>query len=266
MDQSELELALSDLPLGRIRYFDTIGSTNDLAADWVSQDAPDLSLIVADEQTRGRGRSGRKWYTPPGSALAFSLVLRPSEGEITTELSRATGLGALAVCTALEKKFKLVPKIKWPNDILLSDKKVSGVLAEAHWQGSELLALILGIGINIAPSSVPPEQSLSYPADCVVSVLGASVDRMTVLKNVLDELLYWRPKLYSPSFISAWEARLAYRDQMMLITPAGQASMQAEIVGLDPQGKLMLRLSTGEEVAVPTGEIQIRPLVDSSSI
>jgi BirA family biotin operon repressor/biotin-[acetyl-CoA-carboxylase] ligase len=264
MDQPALVRALSDLPLGRIRYFETIGSTNDLAADWAAQDAPDLSLIIADEQTHGRGRAGRRWFTPPGSALAFSLILRPAKIENKAEITRVTGLGAIAVCQALEQKYRLEPKIKWPNDILLAGKKACGVLVEAHWQGEQLIALILGIGINIAPSSVPSDQSLNYPATSVESVLGTSIDRTTLLREILEELVDWQERLSSPDFIGAWESRLAYRDQTMQITLEQQVSMQAKILGLDHRGRLRLRSTSGEETVVQAGEIQMHPIVDSS--
>lgn len=264
MNQSELEHALSDLPLGRIRYFDTIGSTNDLAADWDAKDVPDLSLVVADEQTHGRGRAGRKWFTPPGSALAFSLVLRPTEIESTQEVSRVTGLGALAVCRSLEKKYDLEPKIKWPNDILLANKKVCGVLVEAHWYGEQLVTLIMGIGINIAPSSVPPDQSLNYAASCIEAEFGKSIDRIALLRDILEELVDWQKQISSPDFISAWESRLAFLGQTLNITREQQASMQAKIIGLDQRGRLRLRSQSGEESVVQAGDIQLRPLVDSS--
>ena len=78
MDLTSLEVALADLPLGEIRFYDQVGSTNDVAAHWGEAGAPDRSLVVADEQTSGRGRAGRVWYTPPGAALAFSLILKPA--------------------------------------------------------------------------------------------------------------------------------------------------------------------------------------------
>jgi len=142
MNQLKLEKQLQGRSLGAIRYFDSITSTNDEAANWIKTDAPDVALVVADEQTAGRGRSGRKWHTPAGSALAFSLVLR-SEEQINQLLkyqntARLNGLGALAVCQALQNKYELTAQIKWPNDILVQGKKVSGVLAEAHWIGNKL--------------------------------------------------------------------------------------------------------------------------------
>src|SRR5271169_6463108 len=118
MNARELQAALRDLPLGGLRFFESIGSTNDEALAWASQDASDLSIVIADEQTSGRGRLGRKWFTPPKSALAFSLILRPAADEIRYP-ARVTGLGALALTDAVSK-FGLRAQIKWPNDVLLN--------------------------------------------------------------------------------------------------------------------------------------------------
>src|SRR5512147_1345877 len=119
MDQASLQALLSGLPLGAVRYFDTVGSTNDLAARWADDGAPDLSLVAADEQTAGRGRLGRRWITPPGAALAFSLVLTDIR---QADILRYTALGALAVCDALNLTFSPLPpaQIKWPNDVIAS--------------------------------------------------------------------------------------------------------------------------------------------------
>src|SRR5664279_6508775 len=113
-----LQSILTGLPLGGLRYFDSIGSTNDDALAWARAGAPDFSLVVADAQTAGRGRLLRRWITNPGSALAFSLVLRPSTQESEC-LPRFSPLGAVAVRQALADLFGLPAEIKWPNDVLL---------------------------------------------------------------------------------------------------------------------------------------------------
>src|ERR1044071_8233560 len=118
MNQHDLKKALSKLPLGDMRYFESIGSTNDEALAWAATDSPDLSLIIADEQTAGRGRLDRKWFTPSGTALAFSLILRPTPEE-KPFLTRIVGLAALAVAEAVQKR-ELRAQIKWPNDVLIA--------------------------------------------------------------------------------------------------------------------------------------------------
>ncbi|MBW8011371.1 MAG: biotin--[acetyl-CoA-carboxylase] ligase [Chloroflexi bacterium] len=263
MNQSTLEKALADLPLGRIEYLESVGSTNDIAANWVVEKAKNLSLVVANEQTEGRGRSGRAWFTPPGSALAFSVIIHIDGNHSPKMVGRMPGLGALAVCEALEESLKLKPAIKWPNDVLLDGKKVSGVLVEAQWLGESLEALIIGIGINIATSSIPSAKILDFPATSIESVLNNKpVDRVSLLENILKKLLYWRERLEHSDFIDAWQKRLAYNNQWVQIISDDQSTFDGLVGGLDEQGRLMLLKRSGEEISLHSGEIQLRPLVD----
>ncbi len=196
--ETSLEKLLSDLPLGALRYFSTVTSTNDLAARWAEAGAPDLALVVADEQTAGRGRLDRRWYTPPGAGLAFTLILE-NQGQVSGQTAqlhlpyspRYTALGALAVCDALNAALPamLPAQIKWPNDVVAQRRKLAGVLAEAQWHGSQLTAVILGIGINVAPESVLPAEQLNFPATCVETALEKPVDRWGLLHAVLERLL-----------------------------------------------------------------------------
>ena len=244
-----------------MRYFATVGSTNDLATRWVEAGAQDLSLVVADEQTSGRGRLDRRWFTPPNAALAFSLILRPSVGKQDTISPHFyTALGALATCDAL---LPLVPaQIKWPNDVIttrdLGPGKLAGVLAEAHWQGEELTAVILGIGINVAPSSLPPDEQLHYPATCVEAVVKAKVDRWELLHAVLERLLYWRERLGTQEFLATWGARLAFRGEWVRVSFADRHPVEGQVLGLTAEGRLQLRDRLGVLHELTGGELNVR--------
>jgi BirA family transcriptional regulator, biotin operon repressor / biotin---[acetyl-CoA-carboxylase] ligase len=261
MDQNTLEKLLADLPLGSLRYFPTIGSTNDLAARWAEAGAADLSLVVADEQTAGRGRMQRRWLTPAGSALAFTLVLRQDKEELLSHLAQVTALGALAVCDTLNAALPPVTpaQVKWPNDVLASRRKLAGVLAEAHWRGDQLVALILGIGINVAPDSVPSAELLDFPATCVETELETSVERWELLHAVLKNLLEWRKHLNAEGFMQAWERRLAFRGEWVSLLAEGQAPLEGQVLGLNADGSLRLRLRSGEVRGFQFGEIRLRP-------
>lgn len=283
MDIQTLRRHLSDLPLGEIRYYDRIDSTNLEAARWVEAGAPDLALVVADEQTSGKGRQGRKWYTPPGAALAFSLILRqagtvfasPDQEERASQANqRITALGALAVCEALHTRYRLPAQIKWPNDVLLQRKKTGGVLAEAHWQGDQLHAIILGIGINVASDSIPLEggseqmPALVFPATCIENVLGCPLDRFDLLRLVLDCLLAWRARLAEPAFIHAWDQYLAFKGERVNImddrNPSNPVYRQGMLIGLDGQGRLRLQDDLGQEFSLLNGELRMRPAENES--
>ncbi len=272
-EHEALSLALKGLPLGAIRYFERLGSTMDEAAAWLEQGAPDLALIVADEQTAGRGRFGRQWFTAPRASLAFSLIIRRVE---TAHPTLITGLGALAVCEALEGLYGLQPQIKWPNDVLLNGRKTCGILVESHWQGNAPLSVVLGIGINIAPSAVPPMDAALFPATCIEDNLpladGApmTVNRFQLLAAILERLLLWRSHLREETFRESWEARLAYRQQSVQVLKNlendSELICEGTLQGLNAEGNLILRLANGENQTLYFGEIRLRPTLSSGGV
>lgn len=273
MDQASLGRLLAGLPLGAVRYFSSVTSTNDLAARWAQAGAPDLSMVVADEQTAGRGRMDRRWITPQGAALAFSLILKKSaeaqevDLDMPTHVVRFTALGALAVCDALNQALPpmLPSQIKWPNDVLAQRKKLAGVLVEVQWNGNRLASIILGIGINVAPASVPPSEELRFPATCVEDVVETKVDRWGLLRAVLERLLYWRQRLDSPEFIQNWNMRLAFRGEWVHLAIQDRPPLEAQVLGLSPDGSLRARLRSGEVINLRMGEIYLRPLAGQPS-
>lgn len=260
MNESQLEIALSGLPLGPLRFFATIGSTNEQALRWVEAGAPHLALLVAGEQTAGRGRAGRRWYTPPDSALAFSLVLRGQVLRIASgDLGRLAALGALAVCEALRQEYGLPVEIKWPNDVLATRRKLAGVLAEASWRGEQLTAIVLGIGVNVTAGSLPPEEHRAFPATSVELVLERRVDRLKLLRAILEAILGWLPRVNTNDFIQAWQEQLAFLGEPVRLIHAGNSLLEGQVAGLTSEGFLRLQTSSGEMVTVPFGEIQLRP-------
>ena len=249
---------LNRLPIGEIRFFDSIGSTNDYAIQWANHGAGDLSLVVADEQTAGRGRMERKWFTPPGSALAMSLILRPS-ADMVAYISRATALLAISLIDTLRDR-GLYSKIKWPNDVLLSGYKVAGILVESTWTGDKPDALILGMGVNVLKASVPAVDGLLLPATSVEDELGKPINREELLKDILITFLAWRLKLGTDSFLTAWQQNLAFVGQQVRVWRECQQAVIGELIGLNPDGSLNLQDENGKFVTVNFGEVHLRPL------
>jgi BirA family transcriptional regulator, biotin operon repressor / biotin---[acetyl-CoA-carboxylase] ligase len=247
--------SLKKLPIGAIRYFDSIGSTNDEALAWAAQGAPDLSIVIADEQTAGRGRLDRKWFTPKGSALAFSLILRPVDN---THLSRTVGLAALSIADSCAK-FGLSPQIKWPNDILLNGKKTAGILIETIWSGDQVTALVIGMGINILNQSIPPADQLKFPATSLEAELGRPLEREGFLQEVLSRLAARRSEMDSNHFMVDWENYLAYKNEAIQITNGAKETMIGELVGLGADGSLLLRDQLGNQLTVHVGDVSLRP-------
>jgi BirA family transcriptional regulator, biotin operon repressor / biotin---[acetyl-CoA-carboxylase] ligase len=257
MNQIELKKALASLPLGDIRYFDSIGSTNNEALAWGTNGAKDLSLVIADEQTAGRGRLDRKWFTHKGTALAFSLILRPTAGE-KPYLTRIVGLAALAVTDSLRTR-GLISQIKWPNDVLLQGRKVAGILVESVWSGEEVDSLVIGIGMNVLKGAVPSEELLLFPATSLEESLGPFVKREEVLRDILSGIIALRPHLGSDSFIASWERALAFRGEQVQVEQGDGSPLTGKLLGLEPDGSLRLSDEQGQALTVRFGDVRLRP-------
>ncbi len=240
-----------------------IGSTNDRAAELAHQGAPEGTLVVAEEQTAGRGRAGTRWSTPPGSALALSLVLRP-KGLVPQAVGRMSAVGALAVVEALEAQ-GAAAQIKWPNDVLIGGRKTAGVLVEGFWEGAKLEYMVVGIGVNVRPASVPPDGQAAYPATCVEAVVGRSVDRQDLLLSVVDGVGRWYPRVGTPELLMAWERRLAFMDQEVSVFDAQQGlEIRGIVQGLAEDGRLRLKTETGSEVQIGVEATHLRPIETGS--
>ena len=260
MNQTELTELLSSLPIGEVRFFDSIGSTNDEALKWAHEGARDMSVIVADEQTMGRGRMDRPWFTPPGTALAFSLILRPTFDE-KPHLSRLVGLAALSITHALQS-FGLSPQIKWPNDILLNQRKVAGVLLELVWAGEDVVCVVIGIGINVLKRAVPDTDILRFPGTSLEDVLGNSVEREKILKEILSAFLTLRPQVGADAFMNQWGDVLAYRGRQVRVEMGADQTVVGRLEGILSDGSLRLRDDNGKSVTVRFGDVRLRPFTD----
>ncbi len=261
MDVDTLSSLLTGLPIPQIQYHRVIGSTNDTGLHWVNEGAADGCLVVADQQTHGRGRLGRQWITRPGSALAFSLILRPTPAE-QERISLFSPLGALAISQALEETLRLAPEIKWPNDILLARQKAAGVLVETTWQDEHLQGLVIGIGVNVAEDAVPLASELMFPATCIEAHTSQPVDRWKLLQSILSALFSWRSRITEQTFFQAWERRLAFKGEWVQIRGAGSPAQGEPLTGLvsgiDRTGNLILQTDPEMTVLVSAGDVHLR--------
>lgn len=256
MHQQELESVLANLNLSAIHYFTSIGSTNDEALEWAKQGAHDLSLVVADEQTMGRGRLDRPWFTPPKTALAFSLILRPTDAEKPL-LTRTVGLAALALADVLQT-LNLDPQIKWPNDILLNGRKLAGILIEAVWFEEEVQSMVIGMGVNISKGAVPTTDILGFPATSLESMLGYLPDRNVILHAIIANIIALRPHMGTDAFMSSWEKKLAYYGRQVRVEMGGEKSVSGEVIGLESDGSLKIRDDHGKIIPVRFGDVRLR--------
>jgi BirA family biotin operon repressor/biotin-[acetyl-CoA-carboxylase] ligase len=232
------------------RYFEQITSTNDAARQWLNEEpaAPQGAFVVADEQTAGRGRLGRTWETPAGSALAVSFVLRPPQKHIP----QVTMLGAVAVLATLQRFGATDAAIKWPNDVLLRDRKVCGILTESEWKGSQLRGVILGIGLNVRVdfSGTPLEDK----AISVESALRRGLHRVDLLEHLVDNLDRWLAKLGTSDLYDEWLQHLKTIGEPVTVT-AGEVRYEGIAVDARPDGALIVQTADGKRRAVYGGEV-----------
>ena len=233
----------------RFKFYEAVGSTNDVALAWLTEGAPAGSVVVADEQTRGRGRLGRTWFAPPGTALMFTYLLRPSVESVTY----VGMMGALAVCEVVESYGVRSCGIKWPNDVQIEGRKLCGILPEAAWQSDELIGVALGIGLNASVDFL--QTPFSDTAISLEAVTG-QVDRADVLMRLLERLDYWSARMDSQALFEGWRDRLVMLGRHVSIhNAAGEAEGIAESV--DRQGALLVREANGALTRVVAGDIAL---------
>jgi len=221
-----------------------VDSTNDLALEWLRQGAQSGAVIVADEQIKGRGRLGRTWYTPPGTALIVSIILRPTRDHI----SQLTMLGAVAIAELLEHVGAADIGIKWPNDVQLGGRKVSGILPEVVWNGTDVEGAVLGMGINVRIdfSGTPLEGA----AISIESALGTSVDRLNLLVYLLNRVGHWTTKLGTRSLFDAWRERLTTLGKTVSYTNGTGIAKD-----VDEDGALLVKALDGATHRLIAGDI-----------
>jgi BirA family biotin operon repressor/biotin-[acetyl-CoA-carboxylase] ligase len=214
---------------------------------------------VADRQTAGRGRLDRTWEAPAGSALLMSVLLRPDL--LPTHVHSTTMAAAIAACDACEEVAGFRPQLKWPNDVVVDDRKLAGLLAEAELQGDAVDAVVVGMGFNVNWDAPPP--GLEEIAIAASEVAGHPVDRDELLKHFLDRFEEHYSALVEPG---GWRGTLLnYRrssstlgqDVRVQLTGETFTGRAMEITG---EGHLLVKTPGGQVRRVPAGDVvHLRP-------
>lgn len=219
-----------------LRVFRRIGSTNDLAAEMAADGAPEGTVVLADEQTGGRGRRGRTWSAPPGSSLSLSMVLRPPGPDATRLLTLRLGLAAARALDAVGVDVTL----KWPNDLALGDRKVAGILCESSIAENRVTHVVAGIGVNLRQRDDAWPADLAGRATSLAAATGRAVNAPGVAGAIVAE---WLGVARSPRATLSPAERSEFRQRDALrglsITVDGQAAGTA--VGITHTGALRIR-------------------------
>jgi BirA family biotin operon repressor/biotin-[acetyl-CoA-carboxylase] ligase len=238
----------------RILYFPQLDSTQNTAAELARQGEPAGTLVIAERQSSGRGRSGHRWFSPPGVNLYLTAILRPSLGG--ARLPSLSLVAGLALAQTLEEVACVSPRLKWPNDLWLGERKAGGLLAEVigYDPGAPCVLLGLGLNVNLTRDQLPAE--LLPIATSLQIETGQQWDRAAILgclmarlANRLDE---WERAGFAP-MASRWSGYSVLTGRRVSLRE-GAALIQGRVVGIDEQGALLV--DTGREVrAVVASEV-----------
>jgi BirA family transcriptional regulator, biotin operon repressor / biotin---[acetyl-CoA-carboxylase] ligase len=256
--KDELLSLLTTHTLGRdLKVFDQVESTQNIAQAEAQQGAAEGTLIIAEEQTLGRGRQGRSWHSPPGKGIWMSLVLRPRIPlQFTPQL---TLLVSVAICRAIRRTADVEAVIKWPNDIFTGGKKVCGILLESNAEDERLLYVIAGIGISVNIEEQDYPEQLREKATSLRIAAGRPISRERLIAEVLAEF----EKLYElyheqgfGTIRSLWEALAMSLGQKVKATYGAGQQLEGTAEALDDSGALIVRKSDGTLTKIYSGDIE----------
>jgi BirA family biotin operon repressor/biotin-[acetyl-CoA-carboxylase] ligase len=254
--EGDIKPGLKTRVIGReIRLFPEVASTNTVAMKMASDGAPEGTVVLAETQTGGKGRRGRKWISPKGN-LYMSVVLRPDIPLYKSPV--ITLMGAVAVASAIRGIYGVKASIKWPNDILISGRKLCGLLTEMSAEQDRVRHIVLGIGVdaNMEPEALPPD--VREHTTTLAAETGGKIDRTALLRHLLRELDRWYGVFLANErdVLQEWEALNVTTGNRVAISGAGEV-LEGVAQGIDGEGRLIVRLDDGTVRTVAAGDVTI---------
>lgn len=255
-DRARFRAALQTHWLGReLIARHTVESTNDVVWDALAQGAGDGTVVVADVQTKGRGRLGRAWSTPSDAGLAMSTVMRPGCD------ARSLGVVPLAAGLALHRGLTTLgatPELKWPNDVLVGGRKVSGILCEGRRTPLGEDVVVMGVGVNVKQAEADFPDDLR-PSATSLAMAGVETDRETVAAaflNAFEPLWVELEEAGAEGVIAAWQGQARFwGDTLTIRTPRGVVTGRA--AELSPEGGLVLEVADGTRTTILAGDVGV---------
>jgi BirA family biotin operon repressor/biotin-[acetyl-CoA-carboxylase] ligase len=230
----------------RIHYFPQIGSTMDAARELAKKGAKEGTIVVAEAQTRGRGRLSREWLSPEGG-IYFTIILRPRMSP--SYAPRINLMAGIAVATTIRKLFGLKAQLKWPNDVLIEGKKVCGILAEMDAETDVVNFVNVGIGINANNSVTRFEKT----ATSLKHALGREISRKGFLSALLVEIERRQPLLMKANLLREWKRLSATLNKEVRVMSLGEEVM-GQAIDIDATGALILKGKDGSLRTVLVGD------------
>jgi BirA family transcriptional regulator, biotin operon repressor / biotin---[acetyl-CoA-carboxylase] ligase len=256
----ELRTLRKEKLIGReVLFFSEIDSTNREAHDRAEKGAREGTVVIADSQSRGKGRRGRSWESPSGSNLYLSIILRPLIPPPAAP--QITLLAGIAAARALSGVSGLECRIKWPNDILLRGRKLAGILAEMEGKDSKVRFIILGVGVNVNWRREDFPDDLRQTATSLRAETGKEISRAAVAAGLLHELeeeyVSFLREGFSARIREEW-SRLSWVLGKPVTLSLPEATISGRALGLDPEGALLVLDGEGKTHRFIAGEVSLR--------
>ena len=256
---SEIRPILQTKWMGKtIHHFYTLDSTNAKAYQLALDGAEEGEVVISESQEMGRGRLGRQWFSPPFLNLYLSVILRPDISPHHASL--ITLMAAVAVADAVRKFSGLIPLIKWPNDVLLRDRKVAGLLNEIDSETDRIHFVILGIGVNLNVDERAFSSEILDVATSLKIETGQTVSRKAFLQSLLRELEAWYSIFLEEGnavILNAWRDRAQISGRKISVTSFGERIVGTGI-DVDSDGALLLKMDDGKRRRVVAGDVQYK--------
>lgn len=239
-----------------VYYFPTIGSTNSYARELATQGEPEGAMVITEKQTKGKGREGRKWYSPSKVNLLFSIIFRPPFS--IDGIFSLTMLTALAVVDAIHNMTGLQTLIKWPNDVYCKDKKMAGILTEFSANKKRAEYVIVGTGLNVN-WDMRGKPELDHLATSLIIELGHPISRVDLLIHILELIeKYYQHLLRGQDNLiyERWNELSMVIGKEVLIDP-GKERKRARVTGIDKNGALVVEDENGRELSIICGDLTV---------
>ncbi len=239
----------------RIDYFTETDSTNVRARALAHGGASEGTIVVAESQTQGRGRRGRSWFSPPGCGIYISIILRPQVQP--HEAPQLTLMAAVAMAETLLKTADLPFTIKWPNDILVNGKKISGILTEMSLEMDRVDYVVVGVGLNVNTEADAVAEDIRDIATSLRILTGQSFSRVAILRDFLKRMEHYYELFEKRQFAvirDRWKELSGIIGRYVKIENLDHA-YEGEVVDIDQDGFLVLRLTTGELQRIVAGDV-----------
>ncbi len=255
---NEIQLGLQTKTLGKmIHYEESVETTQKIARTLANDGVPEGTLVVAEEQLGGKGRLMRNWYSPKFSGIWMSLILRPKIP--FHQAPQLTLIAAVAVAQAIEHTTSLKPQIKWPNDILINRKKVTGILTELQAESDRIHSVIIGIGINVNQEKSDFPEELQEIATSLLIEDGKKVSRARVIQEVLVRLEALYEQFLDEGFLpikQLWESYAISLGKEIKATTVND-TIVGKAIGITEEGVLLVEDRSGKVHSIYSADIHI---------